>query len=173
MNAADLHEVALAYLARRPASAAMMTRVLERRARKKGVDLDDVADAIRSVVARLVEVGLVDDASFAASRVDRLGRAGRSSRAIAAHLAQKGVRADVARAALVTRDASADLDAALVLTRKRRIGAFARTPATGPDARRKELGILARAGFDRSTAERALRIDREEAEERLSVTGRR
>jgi len=173
MNADELHEAALAYLARRPATATMMKRVLERRVRKKGIDLDDVADAIQKVVARLVEVGLVDDASFAATRVERLGRGGRSSRAIAAHLAQRGVRSDVARAALATRDASADLDAALVLTRKRRIGAFARTPAIDPDARRKELGILARAGFDRSTAERALRIDRDEAEERLFANARR
>lgn len=172
MNADDLHEAALAYLARRPATATMMKRVLQRRALKKGVPLDDVADDIQRVIARLVEVGLVDDASFAASRVDRLARGGRSSRAIAAHLAQRGVRSDVARAALATRDANADLDAALVLTRKRRIGAFARTPATDPDARRKELGILARAGFDRSIAERALRIDREEAEERLFATNR-
>lgn len=171
MDRDSLHEAALAYLSRRPATAAMMVRVLERRAIKKGVALEEVADTIRDVVARLVEVGLVDDAGFAATRVKRLERAGRSSRAIAAHLAQKGVRSEVARTALSSesRDGDADFDAALVLTRKRRIGPFAREPAEGRDAHNKELGILARAGFDRSTAERALRIDREEAEERLGA----
>ncbi len=168
MDAAALHEAALAYLARRPATAAMMTRVLERRARKKGLELDEVGETIRKVVARLVEVGLVDDATFAASRVKRLERAGRSSRAIAAHLAQKGVRSEVARTAL-TRDHDADFDAALVLAKKRRIGPFAREAAIDREARNKELGILARAGFDRATAERALRMDRDEAEERLGA----
>lgn len=167
MDAATLHEAALAYLARRPASATMITRVLQRRALKKGVPLDDVEATIRAVVARLVEVGLVDDATFAASRVSRLSSAGRSSRAIAAHLAQKGVRSEVARAAL-SRDDDAELDAALVLTKKRRLGPFSREDAD-EDARRKALGVLARAGFDRRTAERALGMDRDDAEARLGA----
>lgn len=169
MDLASFHEAALAYLARRPASAAQMVRVLERRARRAGVELADAQETIRGVVARLVEVGLVDDAAFAASRVRRLGEGGKSTRAIAAHLAAKGVSAEVARAAL-SRDGDPDLDAALQLARKRRFGPFARDDAP-PDraTEHKILGVFARAGFDRRTAERALRMARDEAERRLEA----
>lgn len=166
MTAAELHEAALGYLARRPATVSMMTRVLQRKVMKKGQSLDDAAETIRAVVARLVEAGLVNDSTFAKNRAGRLAREGRSSRYIAAHLAQKGVRGEVARG-VIERDG--DLDAALVLTKKRRIGAFRREEIIDAAARQKELGVLARAGFDRSTAERALRFDREEAEERLGT----
>lgn len=166
MSPAELHEAALAYLSRRPATVSMMTRVLQRKVMKKGSGLDDAADAIRAVVARLVEAGLVNDTTFATTRAKRLSREGRSSRAIAAHLAQKGVRGEVARSVI---DRDGDLDAALVLTKKRRIGAFRREELLDAVAKQKELGVLARAGFDRSTAERALRFDREEAEERLGT----
>lgn len=166
MTAAELHEAALTYLARRPATVTMITRVLRRKVMKKGGDLDEASEIIRSVVARLVEAGLVNDSTFASTRARRLSREGRSSRAIAAHLAQKGVRGEVARSVI---DRDGDLDAALVLTRKRRIGAFRREELVDAFAKQKELGMLARAGFDRSTAERALRFDREEAEERLGA----
>lgn len=166
MTAAELHEAALAYLARRPATVVMMTRVLQRKVMKKGADVDDAAETIRAVVARLVEAGLINDSTFASTRARRLSREGRSSRAIAAHLAQKGVRTEVARSVI---DRDGDLDAALVLTKKRRIGPFRREELVDAVAKQKELGVLARAGFDRSTAERALRLDREEAEERLGA----
>lgn len=166
MTAAELHEAALAYLSRRPATVAMMTQVLKRKVMKKGEDLDDAGETIRAVVTRLVEAGLVNDATFAQTRSRRLSREGRSSRAIAAHLAQKGVRGEVARSVI---DRNGDLDAALVLTKKRRIGAFRREETIDGVAKQKELGVLARAGFDRSTAERALRFDRDEAEERVGA----
>jgi regulatory protein len=166
MTAAELHEAALAYLSRRPATVAMMTRVLQRKVLRKAADLEDAGEIIRAVVARLVESGLVNDTTFAETRSRRLSREGRSSRAIAAHLAQKGVRGEVARSVI---DRNGDLDAALVLTKKRRIGAFRRDDLRDAVAKQKELGVLARAGFDRATAERALRFDREEAEERLGV----
>jgi regulatory protein len=166
MTAAELHETALAYLSRRPATVSMMTQVLRRKVMKKRGDVDEAGEIIRAVVARLVEAGLVNDTTFAETRSRRLSREGRSSRAIAAHLAQKGVRTEVARSVI---DRDGDLDAALVLTRKRRIGAFRREEIVDAVAKQKELGVLARAGFDRSTAERALRFDRDEAEERLGA----
>ncbi|MCO6415241.1 RecX family transcriptional regulator, partial [Siccirubricoccus sp. KC 17139] len=92
----------------------------------------------------------------------RLARSGRSRRAIAAHLAGKGVAREVAAAALP--DAEAELDAALAQCRRRRIGPFARG-AEMP--RLKALAALARAGFGREVAERALDMEPAAAEERL------
>jgi len=180
LTQAVLHEAALAYLTRGAATAATLTRTLERRVRnwatrsvRAGSDPEEVGAAaararewVAPIVLRLVEVRLVDDAAFAAQRADRLTRGGRSKRAIAAHLKQKGVDGETARTALAE-TVDDDLGAALVLARKRRLGPFTRDADEGADARRRALGVLARAGFDFDTAHRALRMSRDEAEERI------
>ena len=173
---ASLHEAALAYLARYAATEATLRRVLDRRverwARAQGeaVEPGQLAEArglVRIVVERLAAAGAVDDAAFAAARAYSLRRAGHSRRAVAAHLAGKGVAPDTAGAALPASD-HAELAAALALVARRRIGPF-RPPDVVADAalRRHELGVLARAGFARSLALQALRTEREQAEDIL------
>lgn len=118
--------------------------------------------AVRAVVARLVALGAVNDAAFAASRARSLGRAGRSRVAVAAHLAAHGVAKETAQAAL-PEDPEADLDAAVLLARRRRIGPFRRVEADA-ELRRRELGMLARAGFPQPVAVAALDMAPEAAE---------
>ena len=120
--------------------------------------------AIRAVVARLRAAGAVNDAAFAESRAHSLVRAGRSRHAVAAHLAAKGVDVETARAVLPEDDAS-ELAAALILARRRRIGPF-RAGGGTPDAAgyRRELAMLARAGFAQSVARQALGTEPEQAE---------
>lgn len=182
---ASLHEAALAYLARGAASADSVTKTLERRATawarraaRAGRDADLVAaqaatarQAIPEIVARLREVGLVNDGAFAEARAKRMSTAGRSRRAISAHLAEKGVDAATVRDA-VPRDAGTELAAALAFARKRRLGPFSRDePAADREERRavekKALGALARAGFDWNVCERVLKMELDDAEERL------
>jgi regulatory protein len=104
-----------------------------------------------------------------------MSSAGRSRRAITAHLAQKGVDAATVREA-VPHDAGAELDAALQFARRRRIGPFAsedEAPADREERRaveRKALGALARAGFDWNVCDRVMRMSREDADERLRGT---
>ena len=183
---AGLHEAALAYLARGAATADSVKKTLERRianwARRsiragregEGVATDAAAarEIVPEIVARLREVGLVNDSAFAENRAKRMASSGRSRRAIAAHLAHKGVDAATVRDA-VPRDAGAELGAALAFARRRRIGPFAAADAApeGRDARRaaeqKALGAMARAGFDWNVCDRVMQMDREAAEERL------
>jgi regulatory protein len=159
---AALHEAALAYLSRYAASRARLVEVLnrqcERWAERAGREaaaarLADLRRLVRGVVERLVAAGIVDDAAFAASRARSLARSGRSRRAIAAHLAARGVT-DGNSAKALPDDPEAEVAAALVLARRRRIGPF-RPPGAAADAAR-ELGVLARAGFSREAATRAL-----------------
>jgi len=176
-DAAKLREVAIAHLARFAATEAGLRRVLARRvdrwAREAGQqgqeDVAARATAARAIAAevakRLAAEGAVDDKAFAASRARRLLRGGRSRRATLAHLREKGVDAETATAAL-PEGAEAELDAALAFCRRRRIGPFAVAEAL-PEARRKALGALARAGFGGAVAGRALRMDPAEAEARL------
>lgn len=179
---ASLHEAALNHLARFATTEAGLRRVLMRRvdrwARRAKAEVGEaalperIAERVRAgraaaaaVAKRMVAAGAVDDAAYAAARAKRLNRAGRSRRAIAAHLSGKGVDAETARAALPEAEAD-EIAAALALCRRRRIGPFARTPEDA-DARRRSLGALARAGFTRDVAEAALAMDPETAEARL------
>jgi regulatory protein len=177
-DAASLHEAALNYLARYAATEVGLRRVLERRVERwarmasgSGADRDAVTtqataakNLVRDVVSRLVTAAAVNDVTFAQSRSRSLVRAGRSRRAVVAHLAAKGVDSEAARAA-VPEDAESELAAALVLARRRRIGPFRQGAGGDPAQRLRELAILARAGFPQDTARRALAMEPDEAEE--------
>jgi regulatory protein len=176
-DAASLQEAALAYLARYAATERGLRRILERHidrwaraASSVGGDPEAMArqaatarDAARGVVTRLVAAGAVNDAAFAAGRARSLARAGRSRLAIAAHLAAKGVGNEAVRAALGD-DGDSELPAALISARRRRIGPFRQCDAPEPTQRQKELAALARLGFTRDVAERALAMDRDDAD---------
>jgi regulatory protein len=171
-----LYDAAMAHVARYATTQAGLARVLNRRvdrwARAAGETHDDPEGlaaavaaarlAVRAVVARLVALGAVNDAAFAASRARSLGRAGRSRVAVAAHLAAHGVAKETAQAALPD-DPAAELGAAVLLARRRRIGPFRRSEADS-EIRRRELGMLARAGFPQPVAEAALNMAPDEAE---------
>jgi regulatory protein len=172
---ARLRDAALAHLAKFATTEAGLAGVLGNRVRRwaraaeaEGQDteaaLTEGLAAAKRVAAAMVTLGAVDDAGFAAARARRLARSGRSRRAMAAHLASKGIDAEDARAAMA--EAPAEADAALALCRKRRIGPFARDAAE-PALRLKWLGILARGGFSREVAEAALDAAPDEAEARL------
>jgi regulatory protein len=106
----------------------------------------------------------VNDATFAESRVRSMARAGRSRRAIGAHLAVKGVGTATQRQFLTEDGAETELAAALVLARRRRIGPFRAGEQPDAAGRRRELAIFARAGFPQSVAVLALDTDVSEAE---------
>ncbi len=168
---AALHEAALAHLARYATTRAGLLAVLDRRIarwlRAVGDDDDTRAAAVaaraaaRRVADRLVGIGVLDDAAFAANRARSLTRAGRSRRAVAAHLAARGVAGETAQAALPA--AEAELGAAIALARRRRLGAF-RTVEGDAARLLREYGAFARAGFSREVARQALAMGLDEAE---------
>jgi regulatory protein len=181
---ATLRDAGLAYLARYAATEAALTRALgrvvdrwARRAMANGAmsgsaEADAVAAEaaqaralVRGVVTRLATAGAVSDSAFAESRTRSLVRGGRSRRAVAAHLAAKGVGTDTARAALEAEETD-ELTAALVLARRRRIGPFRVGDGDARDGERlRELAVMARAGFSQAVASEALRMPREAADE--------
>ncbi len=164
------------YLARHAATETSLRQILTRRVDRwvrAQPDAEAAADtlpaarqAIEAVIARLVELGAVNDAAFASTRGLGLLRSGVSRRGVAARMAAKGIDPAEAVAAL-PEDADSELAAALVLARKRRLGPFSANEADDPDARRRAFGILARAGFPSDIARQALAMEREEAEARI------
>ena len=173
-----LREAALRHLARYTATEAGLRAVLDRRIdrwARATEDREDLSSSVaalkqdaRQIAASLVTSGLIDDGAYAETRASGLLRAGRSRRAVAARLAAKGVGAEVAQAALPD-DPEAELAAALVLARKRRLGPFRRGESPDPAGKRRELAVLARAGFPQPVAARALGMAAEEAEDRITA----
>ena len=175
-DAGSLYQAALTHLARYAATEAGLRRVLRRRLDRWArlqADPDaaapivaDARQAIEAVIGRLLQAGVLNDAAFAENRARGLLRSGQSGRSIQMRLVAKGVAPDVARAVSVS-DVETELAAALVLARKRRIGPYRATGHVEVAARMKEMGQLARAGFSRDVAERALDMAREDAEGRI------
>ena len=151
-----LERWALHYLGRYASSAENLRRVLKRRVHRRAPEAQQAAAAlIDAIVARYRETGVLDDAAYAAARVQALHRRGESMRAMRARLAAKGVlAADVADAFSGLRAVALDPDlaAACAFARRRRLGPFRRAAADYA----RELGSLARAGFSRRVAEAVL-----------------
>jgi regulatory protein len=151
-----LERWALHYLSRYASSAENLRRVLTRRVRRHSDEgAQAAAPLIDALVARYRASGLIDDAAYAAGRVQSLHRRGESLRAVRARLAAKGVSAaDVANAVEGLRAAAPDPDlaAACAFARRRRLGPYRRSAADHA----RELAALARAGFSRHVAEAVL-----------------
>jgi regulatory protein len=173
----SLRDAAIAHLARYASTGVGLARVLERRvdnwarrARRYG-DADQIraqaAEAkalIEPIVVRLVQIGAINDASYAASRTRSLARGGKSNRAVQAHLAAKGVPAEITRAATIP-DAEREYGACLTAAKKRRLGPFG--AGITPELRRREMAALARNGFPERLVREIFELSREEAEEKL------
>ncbi len=176
----SLHEAALRHLARYAVTEAGLRAVLNRRIDRwcRSVETDDrhalaaqtetLKREAHAVAARLVGMGLIDDAAFAAQRAAGLSRSGRSRRAVSARLTAKGVDAALIESA-VPDDPDHELAAALIFARKRRIGPYRRDESPDPTKRMREMATMARAGFAQSITSLALSMDTDRAEERIAA----
>ena len=116
----------------------------------------------------MVDLGIVNDRLYAEARVRSLHGQGKSRRAIVRKLAEKGVADDDIEAALAEfamefgEGASSevvDLEAAVRLARRRRIGPFRRGEGADERQMRREFGVMARAGFGYTVARRVLNAE--------------
>lgn len=170
-TAAALQEAALNHMLRYAATEASLARVLSRRIDRWGQEQADTAEPdtiaqkirdakaeIPSILARLKELGVLNDAAFAAARAKRLTRSGKSRRATLAHLSAKGVQAPT-----LPDDPARELAAACAYLRRRRAGPYGDAP------REKILAAMARGGFSQVIARQALALSREEADDKIST----
>jgi regulatory protein len=142
----DIHERALGLLAVRQRS----RRELERRLVQAGFE----RDAVETELDRLEQVGLIDDAAFAAAVVEsRMGARGESRRAVGIKLQQAGVDREVALAALdEAPDAEQERADRLAASRAGRVAGL--DPATGFA---RVSGFLIRRGYPPAVARQAAR----------------
>lgn len=138
---ADPEEVARAIVLRRLTASPRTRAELERSLRERNVP-DDVRER---VLDRFTEVGLIDDAQYAAAFTEsRRQRSGWSRRAIEAKLRERGVPRDVITEALVDVGGDDELRTARELASRR----WERSGALAPEVRRRRMAaMLARRGY--------------------------
>jgi regulatory protein len=107
---------------------------------------------VEGLVARVAELGYVDDRAFAEQRAAALGRRGYGARRIGMAFRAAGIDAEDGEEALVAAKERA-LEAALALARRRRVGPFADEPADRL-LRERVVAMLVRAGHDAALARR-------------------
>src|SRR3954471_17424187 len=104
VTSAGLEKKALHYLERFASSSQNLRRVLmrsvDRSARAHGTDRTQAALWVDALLAKLLATGVLNDAFYAEGRAASLRRQGRSTRAIQARLAAKGLTSDEIAAAL-------------------------------------------------------------------------
>lgn len=161
LDAPKLEELALAYLNRFDCSVQKLRTYLRGLIRRRGGDAEALGDHIESLLVRYQANGLLNDERFASRLGERMQERGRSRRAVIAKLRGRGIGAGVAEAA-VPKSGANELEAAKALVKKRKLGPFRGDPAERAEKRQKDLGTLARAGFDHETARRALAYGSEE-----------
>ncbi|MBI1402387.1 MAG: RecX family transcriptional regulator [Porphyrobacter sp.] len=160
LDAAGLRDLALSYAARYASTGARLEAYLARKIRERGVAEDgegrSVAVDVPALVARLVELGYVDDAAYARMRARDLGARGYGARRVEQALwaagVEEGVRAEAAPGEAARRRA------AVLMAQRRRIGPFGALPACDREsaadplaakkAREKAVAAMLRAGHD-------------------------
>lgn len=154
-NATRIYNRALFYLQRFSATEKHLETVLLRQLENKKRKGDEVPDEapqwVRETVAKCVGLGLVNDRTFAESRLNTLRHQGRSTHYIKQHMAQKGVPKNIILTLLSDEEPENEEEAALRFVERKRLGRD-----TSPEGRQKDLAKLVRAGFRFDVAKRAL-----------------
>ncbi len=141
LDAAALRDLALRYVGRYATSEAKLRRYLGRKVFERGWS-GEGAPPIDAVVARLAELGYVDDRVFAEARGRGLTSRGFGPRRVSADLGASGIARDLAAEVAASSD---PLAAAHAFARRRRLGPYDPV-GFDPDRRRKQFAAMMRAG---------------------------
>lgn len=176
-----LANVALHYLQRYAASEASLRRVLINRIRRAAMQHPAFAadhekqallrDALEKIIADHKKTGVINDAAFAATKINSLRRQGRSRRVIQQKLAVKGIASETIHSAISAHEEdenpeAIEFKAALALARRRKVGPFRKNPQeSDQDRRRKEMAILARGGYAMGVIFQVLNLSSDDYEE--------
>ena len=151
LDGRQLDELALRYVARFATSRAKLASYLKRKLRERGWE-GEQEPPIETVVARLCELGYVDDAAYASGLARSLGSRGYGQRRVAGALAAAGIAEADAEDALITAETQSEA-AALHFARKKRIGPYAVGDADRA-TREKWVAAMIRAGHGFGIARR-------------------
>ena len=168
LDAEILRELALSYAARFATTGAKLEAYLARKIRDRGIAEDDEGRTVDldvgGLVARLVELGYVDDDAYARARSRDLTGRGYGARRVEQALWAAGVEDEV-RSEHAPGEAERRR-AAMLMARKRGFGPYARSEAAEAEGetippldlarREKQIAAMLRAGHDSEHVRRVL-----------------
>lgn len=173
-----LYNAGLYYLKRYTASCAHFKTVMGRKIKTSCAyhtdqDFEACSAMLDSVTARLVDEGFLNDTAYTRGMVTSLRRRGRSKQMIFRTLQAKGLDRDLIADTLAqidqafmhetsTEDHSADMKAALIHARRKKIGPYAKERTNENPLYKRGLASLARAGFSYDIARRVMDYDPDE-----------
>ena len=149
LDSRRLQELALRYVGRYATTRAKLRAYLARKVRERGWNEATEPDLDR-LVARVCELGYVDDAAYALAKSRALSSRGYGKRRLEEKLRVAGIDEADAAEARDHADARA-MDSALRFAERRRIGPFAAAEAD-PKQREKAIAAMVRAGHPFSLA---------------------
>ena len=173
-----LYNSGLAYLQRFPASTPHFRRIMGKKIDRsctyhKEQSREECQKILDTTVETLIRQGLLNDAAYLQGMITSLRRRGLSKQAILSKLQQKGMTQETILETLREYDDATatgenpDLSAAVLLARRKRLGAFRREEKEMD--KNKEMAALARAGFGFDIVQKVLAMSLDEAEEILSA----
>lgn len=153
----------LFYLSKYESSTEKIRRLMKRRLLKAKLSGQDIplqaTEWMEQIIADMVSYGYVNDVRYAKNLVEKYQSAGKSMRFISQKLKNEGL--DVSLVDLTDLN---DIQAAKKLVKKKKLGPF-RPQKDRQAFFKKDLAVLARAGFSFETAVDALNENFEEREE--------
>ena len=160
LDPAALQAIAVRYVERFQTTRARLLRLLQQKIRHRGWEEGLPPPDIEAIADRMVELGYVNDATFAEARARGLSRRGMGAGRVKQALAAYGVDGEIVSEALSDHDAWAT---ALDFARRKRLGPFGPRGEDWPKQRARQMGAMARAGHGFDVARRL--VDAESAEE--------
>jgi regulatory protein len=155
LTADSLRELLLYYVGKFATTRSGAHDYARRKIRERGWAEEAPAD-IDGLVARLAELGYINDAQYARSKAEGLMRRGYGTRRVEAMLYSAGVEDEDATAARDVADAQR-WAAAVKFATKRRLGPFAQI-MPDPATRQKQLAAFLRAGHAHKDASQLLNM---------------
>ena len=163
----EMRNFSFAYIEKyAPSKQQLKTYLLKKylNAKITSVNKSNISDLINIVIEDLEKAKFINDKFYSTSKAKSLIQRGSSINKIRNYLYSKGVKDKYIKITLdeiKSNNEDQDFFSAIKICKKKRIGP-ARDENNRPLFMKKDLGILARSGFDFDTSRRVLDIDKDE-----------
>ena len=163
----EMRNFAFAYIEKyAPSKQQLKTYLLKKylKANIKSVNKSNINDLINAVLEDLEQTKFINDKFYSNSKAKSLIQRGNSINKIRSYLFSKGIKDKYIKSTLdeiISNNDDQDFFSAIKVCKKKRIGP-ARDENNRPLFFKKDIGILARAGFDFETSKRVMDLEKNE-----------
>ena len=163
----EMRNFAFAYIEKyAPSKQQLKTYLLKKYLKTKipSVNKSNISDLINAVLEDLEKTKFINDKFYSNSKAKSLIQRGNSINKIRSYLFSKGIKDKYIKSTLdeiIAKNEDQDFFSAIKVCKKKRIGP-ARDENNRPLFYKKDIGILARSGFDFDTSRRVMDLNKDE-----------